>query len=656
MTLKTIRNFIFGKPLDPLDNSTRHNIALIAFFAWIGIGADGISSACYGPEETFLALAGHTPLAIFLALATGVTVFLIAFSYNQIIEKFPNGGGGYRVASTLLGPRAGLVAGSALVIDYILTISISVSAGVDAFFSIIPPEYRVNKILVISLIIILLTYLNLRGTKESIKILMPIFLGFIVTHVFLIIYGIASHNTGLTNVFPNAVADAESTIDSIGWFAGAVILFKAFSLGGGTYTGLEAVSNAVTSLKEPRVKTAKLTMMALASSLAFMAMGIILLYLLWDVQKIPGETLNATTFLKITNDWSLFGYNISHVFVTIVMIFSAFLLFVAANTGFIGGPNVLAVMASDRWLPSQFSSLSSRLVTRNGILIISAAAIAAVIITKGEVHTLVILYSINVFITFCLSLLGITRYNIQNRKKYNGGYWKIVTPVLALIICTIILITTTTLKFFQGGWLTIGITGCLIGLCLYIKNYYYKINKIIERREKRLESEFENSLNVMEICDELNPEKQTAVVIVSEYSASGLHSLKWINECFPNQFYNYVFMSVGEIDMHEFNSDEEMKKLRTETRNTLKKYIDITRKHGFPAEYEISFSTDFLGKITEMCENIIKRYPNSIFFTNKIISEKDNPILQVLYNQVAYILQRRLHNKGINMIVVPFKV
>ncbi|MDX1950473.1 MAG: APC family permease, partial [Rickettsiales bacterium] len=431
MTFNSIRNFFFGKPLDPLDSKVRQHIALATFLAWIGLGADGISSACYGPEETFVALGNHSELAIILALATGITVFLIALSYNQIIEKFPSGGGGYKVASTLISPKAGLVAGGALVIDYVLTIAISIAAGVDALYSLVPDEYQMNKILLISLLIIVLTYMNLRGMKESIKILMPIFLGFIITHIFLILYGIFGHAYGLEKIVPNAIEETKITASEVGWLGGALILFKAFSLGGGTYTGLEAVSNSISSLAEPKVKTAKATMLALATSLAFMAMGTILIYLLWEVEKVDGQTLNATAFLSITEEWKIGDYYISEPFVFIVLLFEALLLFVAANTGFISGPNVLAAMASDRWLPMQFSSLSSRLVTRNGVIIMGVSAILCTMLTGGVVHTLVILYSINVFITFCLSLTGITLFNLKNRKLVARGYRKILLPLCA---------------------------------------------------------------------------------------------------------------------------------------------------------------------------------------------------------------------------------
>src|SRR6476646_4428443 len=136
--MKTISAALFGAPLDPFSHQTRQHIALVAFLAWIGLGSDGLSSSCYGPEEAFLALGQHTHLAVYLMLATVGTVFLISASYRQIIELFPSGGGGYLVATKLLGPTPGVISGSALVVDYVLTIAISVASGCDAIFSFLP--------------------------------------------------------------------------------------------------------------------------------------------------------------------------------------------------------------------------------------------------------------------------------------------------------------------------------------------------------------------------------------------------------------------------------------------------------------------------------------------------------------------------------------
>src|SRR5262245_22269391 len=172
-----------------------HSVSLIAFLAWVGLGADGLSSSAYGPEEAFKALGEHTYLAVALAVATSLTVLVIAYSYSRIIEQFPLGGGGYVVASRLIGHGAGVVSGSALVIDYILNISLSIAAGVDAIFSFLPPSASTGlvlglmpaKLMVELLAIGVMIVLNLRGVKESVTILTPVFLTFLLTHAILIL-------------------------------------------------------------------------------------------------------------------------------------------------------------------------------------------------------------------------------------------------------------------------------------------------------------------------------------------------------------------------------------------------------------------------------------------------------------------------------------
>src|SRR5213082_1167459 len=186
MLLGKIFETLLGKRLDPFSGQTRQHIALVAFLAWVGLGADGLSSSAYGPEEPFKALGPHAHLGLYMAVATAATVFIISLAYNQVIELFPTGGGGYRVATSLIGPRAGLVSGAALIVDYVLTIAMSVASGVDALFSLLPASVGVYKIGAELALITLLLVVNMRGTKESIRILLPIFLGFVVTHVFLI--------------------------------------------------------------------------------------------------------------------------------------------------------------------------------------------------------------------------------------------------------------------------------------------------------------------------------------------------------------------------------------------------------------------------------------------------------------------------------------
>lgn len=656
MSKESLSRFWLGKPLDPFDHNTRKNIALITFFAWIGLGADGISSSSYGPEEAFIVLQAHPQLALLLALATGITVFLISFSYLQVIELFPKGGGGYRVASTLLGARAGLVSGSALLIDYVLTIAISIASGIDSFFSILPIEYQVYKLTVEMGVVVLLTYLNLRGLKESIKLLMPIFLGFIGLHIMLIITGVFGHSEGVSLLVPEALAETKSMANEVGWLAVLALLFKAFSLGGGTYTGIEAVSNSMHHLAEPKVRTGKMTMIAIAASLAFMACGIIMLYLLWDVEKVAGETLNATAFKAITADWHIGEMNISGWVVGVTMIFSAGLLFVAGNAGFIAGPAVLANMAIDRWMPHSFSLLSNRLVTKNGIMLMGFAAAGALLITGGQVHLLVVLYSINVFLTFSLSLAGLSSYRWRKRRR-KGSLRKLIIPFVSLIICVFILGVTIFEKFTTGGWITIFVTGGLIALGFWIRKQYDKVACQVQQTEELLAQAFSKKRQRAELqAPEVDPEKPTAVFIIDETAASGLHTLLWVQREFPRTYTNFIFASVAEFDTEELVDDNKWKRLNVNTTKRLQQYVDYCHDRGIPSKYYHAFSIDVAQRMEELADQIAQDYPRATFFGAKVISDNENFFTQFLHNQIIYILQRRLHNRGKTMIIMPMKL
>ncbi len=652
-----VKRLVVGKAINPLQKGIQNHIALVTFFAWVGLGADGISSSCYGPEEAFIALGEHKHLAIFLAIATALTVFIIAFAYLQVIKLFPHGGGGYRVATTLLGPKAGLVSGSALIVDYVLTIAISIASGVDALFSIMPSSIQSAKLPVEFFFVMLLTYLNLRGMKESVKILMPIFLSFMATHVFLILYGISAHSAGLADLFPQAIDDSKKMSAEIGWFAVLALFLRAFSLGGGTYTGLEAVSNSLHNLAEPKVKTGKTTMWCIAFSLAFMAGGIILLYLLWGAHHVEGETLNATVFKKITAHWSINGFNFSPFFVGLVLLLEAGILFVAANTGFLAGPPVLSNMSIDRWMPSFFGSLSSRLVTKNAVMIMGGSALGILLITSGEVSLLVVLYSINVFLTFTLSFAGICRYHIKNRKKaqsFKTWIWDLSAVLLAMIICGGILIITVVEKFTTGGWITVLITSVIVFGCILIKRHYCGVTNKINTVEEHLTEVFESGKAVKP--PHINKDLPTAVLLVSRVFASGLTSFEYVQEKFPGIFKNFIFVSVGEIDIERLIDDEKLKQSRSDIKTMLKRYVDLCHRKGIPSEEYHAYGTDILAKLSGITDKIIKEYPHAIFFTSKLFSGNETLFTRMLHNPVSYLLQRRLNAKGKVLVIIPIRV
>src|SRR5471032_1203165 len=402
-----LKNAVIGRAHNLSDKKIFHNMSLVALLAWVGLGADGLSSSCYGPEAAFVALTGHTFLSLFVAAASVLTIVVICASYSQIIELFPTGGGGYLVASKLLSPTAGVVSGCALMGDYVLTIAISVASGTDALFSLFPESWVHYKTEFSVAGIIFLMLLNLRGVKESVVLWLPVFFLFVGTFTFAIFYGIISHIGDLPGIAHGLATDVRVDHSEIGTWGLIVVILRAYSLGAGTYTGIEAVSNGLSVLREPRVQTGKRTMVYMGASLAFVVGGLLLTYLLYHVEHVDGKTLNAVLLEQMTASWpSWLGKS----FVIAALASSAALLLIAAQTGFLGGPRVLANMAVDRWMPTKFATLSDRLVTQNGILLMGGAALAMMVLTQGSVRYLVVLYSINVFITFVLSQLGMVRH------------------------------------------------------------------------------------------------------------------------------------------------------------------------------------------------------------------------------------------------------
>ena len=260
-----------------------------------------------------------------------------------------------------------------------LTIAISVASGADAMFSMLPDEWVAWKFEFSIGIIIFLTLLNLRGVKESVVLWVPIFFVFVATYTFAIIWSISAHFGDLPNIAHGVVNDVRADHAEVGWFGLMAVLLRAYSLGAGTYTGIEAVSNGLGTLREPRVQTGKRTMIYMGASLSFVVGGLLLAYLLYNVQHVEGKTLNAVLFEDITAAWPAW---LSKGFVISAMASSAALLFIAAQTGFFGGPRVLANMAVDRWMPTRFATLSDRLVTQNGVILMGLAALLVVGATK----------------------------------------------------------------------------------------------------------------------------------------------------------------------------------------------------------------------------------------------------------------------------------
>jgi amino acid transporter len=650
--LDGLKKVVLGKGKDVRDPGIFHKLSLIAFFAWVGLGADGLSSSNYGPQEAFISLGPHRHLALYLALLMAITVITISTSYAQIIELFPTGGGGYVVATKLLGPIFGLVSGCALIVDYMLTISISISSGVEAVLSFLPPGLFRHKLSLILLVAGLLILLNLRGVKESVAVLTPIFLVFFVSHTALIIYGIFSHVSATPTLLLDTIRETRHGIQAMGFGAMAFILLRAYSLGAGTYTGIEAVSNGLQILRPPQVRTGKRTMFYMASSLAFTAGGLLVCYLLTNVQLVPGKTLNATLIQTLLGNWKIAGFPLGVWLLGLILASEGAILFVAAQTGFIDGPRVLGNMAIDSWAPNRFMHLSERLVVQNGIVFMGVAAVLILIFTRGSVQTLVVMYSINVFITFSLSQLGMCLHWLKTPAPHRGK--KLAINLLGLLLCVSILTVTTTIKFREGGWITLAITLSFIILCLFVRRHYNHVKDMMRRLDDIL-SHVPHMAGAHEppAKDETAP---TAVLLVRNYGGLGIHSFLNIHRVFPNYFKNFVFLSVGVVDWKNFKGAEEVKNLEAHLKRELAKYVRLAVSFGFYAEGIHSIQTDILSAMPGQCEEIQKKYNKAVFFVGKLVFEEENVFTRFLHNQTAFSIQRILQFRGVPTIILPIRV
>jgi amino acid transporter len=646
---------LLGGPKDIQDPHLFQHISLAAFLAWVGLGADGLSSSAYGPEEAFKNLGDHQYLAVFLAIVTGLTVLVISAAYTKIIEHFPFGGGGYAVTSRLIGPRAGVVSGAALIIDYVLTTTTSVAAGGEAIFSNFPESWQVWKLPVEIAALFLLTVLNLRGVKESIQFLLPIFLTFVVTHAILILGSIGLHLGRVDDVARSIGTGLRSDLSTMGAMGVLLVFLRAYSLGAGTYTGIEAVSNGLSIMREPRVATGKRTMLYMSTSLAVTAGGIILAYLLMGVHHIEGKTMNWTLAYMLADDLQIAGIPVGRTFVVLTLASEALLLFVAAQAGFIAGPRVMANMAHDSYLPHRLSALSDRLTMQNGVLLMGGASLFMLLYTRGSVDALVVMYSINVFVTFALSQAGMIRYwrRPETRQKYPEWHRSMAIAVICFVLCTFILVINIFEKLFEGAWLTVVVTGALVALCMVIKRHYGGVFERLKRLDTIIDA-LPSSRPSREL--KIDRKKPTAVLLVASFSGLGIHSLLTVIKLFPRYFHNVVFMSVAVVDSATFQGVEEVDRVRDQTEVALRKYVDLARRMGIPADYRVSIGTEAVSEAERLAGEVAREYERSVFFAGKLIFERERWWDRFLHNETAIVIQRRLQFAGLAMVILPVRV
>ena len=548
----------------------------------------------------------------------------------------------------MLGEKAGVVSGSALLVDYVLTITVSIAACVDAMFSYIPQNYHHYKVPFACFLAVLLIVLNIRGVKESIAVMAPIFATFVITHIVMLLYGVFIHTDRFVPLTHDFKTGLNHDLSTIGIFGILLLFLRAYSLGGGTYTGIEAVSNGLQIMREPRVQTGKRTMVYMATSLAFTAGVLFFCYSLIGITPVEGKTLNAVLADGLFAKWPM-----GNVIAFITIFSEGALLLVAAQTGFVDGPRVMSNMAVDSWFPHRFAALSVRLTMRNGIMLMGTSTIALLLYTKGSVDALIVMYSINVFVTFSLSQLGMSRFFIQRRKEDPKWLRHLSIHLLGLAICATILVITTVEKFAEGGWLTLLITSVVIALCYIVKGHYLKVRAGVNQLDEML-LDFPSTGQAN--TDPTDRNAPTAIQLVSGYSGFGVHTLLTLLTTFSKTYKNVIFVSVAVIDSGSFKGAEEVEALEHSVKAGLEKYVGLARKLGFAADYRMAVGTDVVESATELCQQIAEVYPRSTVFTGQLTFRLEKFYHRLLHNETAFAIQRRLQWNGLTTVILPIRV
>ncbi len=648
---RRVKDIFIGRERELTESGLFHKLSLVALLAWVGLGSDGLSSSCYGPEESYKVLLAHPPLALLVAGMSALTIVVICASYSQIIALFPSGGGGYVVASRLLSPTAGVVSGAALLIDYALTIAISVASGIDALFSFLPAAWLPWKVAVELGGVLFLMVVNLRGVRESVLFWVPIFFLFLATHGFAVLYAMGTHAATLAALPGGTVQAVHGAAGQAGLWGVLLLLMRAYSVGAGTYTGIEAVSNGLPVLREPRVRTARRTMVLMGLSLAGMVSGLLIAYLLVQVQPEDGKTLNAVLFEHLTAAWPPV---LGHGFVLLALVSAAALLFMAAQTGFLDGPRVLANMAADGWMPARLAALSDRFVTINGVLLMGGAALVVLWYTRGVVDLLVVLYSINVFITFSLSQLGMVVHWWRVRREQRGWRRKLAVNAVGLALTSFILVTLVALKFFEGGWVTLAVTAALVGLCFAVKRHYRRVRGQLA------------SLDGIVAAAQCAPEagcrdfapgnERTAVVLVNGFNGLGLHTILGAARLFGGGFKRYVFVQIGVLDAGNFKGADEIERLRAHLQREGERYVAFIRARGGEAEAVAAIGHEVIAELEKMLPQLEQRFPDAVYLGGQLVFERETVLTRLLHNYTAFALQRRLFLRGLPFAILPIRV
>ncbi|MBO1626632.1 APC family permease [Bacillus arachidis] len=562
--VSSIKRFLIGRPLKSteLGEQKLNKTKALAI-----LSSDALSSVAYGPEQILIALSAVGALAFWysIPIAIGVLVLLTALilSYRQIIFAYPHGGGAYVVSKENLGVNPGLIAGGSLLVDYILTVAVSVSAGTDAITSAFPSLHAHNVVIAI-IFVIFITILNLRGVTESASVLAyPVYL--FVLALFILI-GVGIYNIVTGEVSPNLHTPIGTPVAGISLF----LLLKAFASGSSALTGVEAISNAIPNFKDPAPKNAAKTLLAMGLLLAVLFSGIVFLAYYYGIT--PSK--EVTVVSQIAEE--TFGRNFMYFFIQGT---TALILILAANTGYSAFPLLAVNLAKDKFIPRMFTVRGDRLGYSNGIIILGIASILLIIAFQGQTEHLIPLYAVGVFIPFTLSQSGMVVKWI--REKPEGWILKLTINLTGAIISFIVMSMFFLTKFAQVWTVLIFLPVIII--------VFHRIRKHYEAVGDQLS---------LKTCEPIVPiEGNVIIVPVAGMTHVVENSLNYAKSLSPDQVIA-VYVSFEREDEKKF--EEKWKKWQPEVRlvtlhshyrsiiQPLTKFIDTVQYKASESNYRVT--------------------------------------------------------------------
>ncbi len=465
---KRLRRVLVGKPLK---NEALNEQKMGVLWGLPILASDAISSVAYAGQEVLMVLIpvigfGAYKQLSFISIAIICLLMLLMLSYRQVIDSYPNGGGAYVVAKENLGIHAGVTAGAALAVDYILTVAVSISSGVEQFTTAFP-VFRPFSVLIACILVVLLMIGNLRGIRESSRIFgIPSYL-FIFGIFIMIVYGIAKVKAGYV---PPAPENMPSVVEPIG----IILILRAFSNGCTALTGVEAVSNAVPNFKEPSTKYAKRVLFLLAMIILVLFGGSSVLANMYQVNPQGNAML-----ILIAEE--IFGHNFMFYYITAT---TFIILVMAANTAYSGFPMLISLMAKEGYAPRQLSMRGDRLSYDNGIIMLSIIATLLMIVFKAKVTSLLGLYAIGVFISFTLAQTGM--FVKWRRTKEKGWKLKATINGFGAIVTAVVVVIIAFTKFHEGAWLVVILIPILILLIFKIKKHYNAVMRQLRLKPEEI--------------------------------------------------------------------------------------------------------------------------------------------------------------------------